>query len=344
MCKTLIILGFFVLGTSGFAQIYEEYFTDGNLTLNWFDAWGTGDNITVSSFPGNPSGDGWVGNLTNAASYVATALAGTLNLTDYSIYANVYFTVTPVGLGPYQGIVARWDTTNNKYYSLITDFDSDEKIRLAACVGASVTPLKVWIGDSIPGGVPGTSGWHEIGIKMIGDSIWAYYDGNLLSGSPFINTTSSSGFFGVYVFRMAGVDSIICDDIIVYEEAVGIEEMSEDSPAANILLKAAPTPFATEMDIHYLIPRNTYLTLKVYNILGQEVATLAQGYERAGSYRKRWNGCDNNGAKLTNGIYFIHMSTDYDNKLVKEYTSQVKVVLKKGLASRRAPTLRQEVR
>ncbi|RJP73469.1 MAG: hypothetical protein C4524_14425, partial [Candidatus Zixiibacteriota bacterium] len=104
--------------------LYAEYFTGGTTSLNWFDPWTPGNTIGVQSVTGNPSGDGWVGKVSNELSGggVGTALAGTINLTDYEVQAQVY---TTVGTGIYHTLVARWDTTGaQQFYALRTDFDA----------------------------------------------------------------------------------------------------------------------------------------------------------------------------------------------------------------------------
>ena len=50
--------------------------------------------------------------------------------------------------------------------------------------------------------------------------------------------------------------------------------------------------------------RNGWQTLKVYDILGNEVATLVDEYKPAGSYEVEFNG-----SNLTSGIYFYRLQT-----------------------------------
>jgi hypothetical protein len=220
---SLLLLTF---GTQAWGQLdtlYAEYFTDGSLTLDWFSGWEGGDNMNTLAWPGNPSGDGWVGSVGNTLSGggVGSALAGELNLTDYELYANIYCKVTVGPPGPYNAIVARWDTVGgNQYYYFRADFDADQRLQLRKYpAGGMGETIAEWVGAAIPGGVPTTSGWHNMGLKLEGNQLWAYWDGNELSGSPFTDSYSSRGFFGVYIFNFMGSDSTYCDDIIVLGEA-----------------------------------------------------------------------------------------------------------------------------
>lgn len=306
MYKVLGILLSLVLCFSlSTAQLFEEYFTDGNLTLNWFDAWGVAeppDTITPVFVEGNPSGDGWVGKLSNVGAPVATAIAGTSTIKDYSVEAFIY-TVVRAGMGPYQGLVARWDTSTNCYYALICDFDGSERIRLSYNQGTDHDDIRIWTGNEIPGGVPTEDGWHKLKLKIVNNQIWAYFDDVELPDCPFPYAGTEQGFFGVYVFKMMGVDSILCDDIVV-SEVTGIEEEIYNSN--DILFSIFPVPAIGNVVIDYTLPQKTDVTLKVYNIQGQEITTLYTGYRDAGTYSTVWEKRD-----LAGGVYFLRLSTDY---------------------------------
>jgi len=64
-----------------------------------------------------------------------------------------------------------------------------------------------------------------------------------------------------------------------------------------------PNPFNPVTTINYVIPKNGLVTLKVYDILGKEVATLINGYQNAGFQSVQFNG-----SYLSSGIYFYKIS------------------------------------
>jgi hypothetical protein len=64
-----------------------------------------------------------------------------------------------------------------------------------------------------------------------------------------------------------------------------------------------PNPFNPSTTITYQIPQNSFVTLKVYNILGNEVATLVNGQQAAGVYN--FNFKANN---LASGIYIYKLT------------------------------------
>ena len=70
-----------------------------------------------------------------------------------------------------------------------------------------------------------------------------------------------------------------------------------------------PNPFNPSTTIHFSIPERGFVTLKVYNILGQEVATLFSGFRNAGVYKVNFNASTANGG-LSSGVYFYHLESN----------------------------------
>jgi len=228
--------------------LYVEHFTNGVPALSWFDPW-TPDSLSLTTqfVSGNPSGDGWVGAVSNAYSGggVGTVLSGALSMADYEIQAQVYCVVS-ASAGPYNGIVARWDTTGgNSYLSLRSDFDNNQRLQLRWYPGASGfgDSIASWAGAQIPGGVPTQSSWHRLGLKMQGDQIWAYYDNVLLSGSPFTNTDLTQGWFGAYIFKMPGDVQTLFDDVVVLSNATALGSITLTPYGVPIVIPAGGGAF-----------------------------------------------------------------------------------------------------
>ena len=68
-----------------------------------------------------------------------------------------------------------------------------------------------------------------------------------------------------------------------------------------------PNPFNPSTTFEYDLPRNCDVTIKIYNILGQEVATLLSEQKEAGRYKISWDGQDKDGEKVSTGIYFYRI-------------------------------------
>ena len=66
--------------------------------------------------------------------------------------------------------------------------------------------------------------------------------------------------------------------------------------------KVSPNPFNPSTQISYAVDKAGYMTLSVYNIAGQVVSTLFDGYQTEGSYNVLWNA-----SEFASGVYYISM-------------------------------------
>ena len=89
-------------------------------------------------------------------------------------------------------------------------------------------------------------------------------------------------------------------------------------PSEFALGKNFPNPFNPSTTISLMIPERSEITLKVFNILGQEITTLYQGNLDAGIHFFRWNGINVEGHQAPSGIYIYAMSTAHGHQLVRK--------------------------
>ena len=68
-----------------------------------------------------------------------------------------------------------------------------------------------------------------------------------------------------------------------------------------------PNPFNPSTTISYALPQNSFVTLKVYDILGREVKTLVNSEQVPGIHNMIWNGENNYGSKVSSGIYIYRV-------------------------------------
>ena len=85
-------------------------------------------------------------------------------------------------------------------------------------------------------------------------------------------------------------------------------------PAETSLEKNYPNPFNPSTTIPVKLSEAGYVTLKVYDMSGSLVKTLASDYRDAGSYDVIWNGLNNDGQKVASGQYILQMSAPNYNK------------------------------
>jgi hypothetical protein len=84
-------------------------------------------------------------------------------------------------------------------------------------------------------------------------------------------------------------------------------------PTEIVLSQNYPNPFNPSTVISYMIPSAGHVTLKVFTILGQEVATLVNGQEQAGTYQLTFNG-----QGLSSGVYFYQLRSGNNTLLTRK--------------------------
>ncbi len=76
------------------------------------------------------------------------------------------------------------------------------------------------------------------------------------------------------------------------------------------LYKASPSPFINRTNIAYSIAKKSNVNLDIYSITGRKVKTLVNGIANAGNYNIEWNGTDDNGNKVAEGMYIYMLKVD----------------------------------
>jgi photosystem II stability/assembly factor-like uncharacterized protein len=109
-------------------------------------------------------------------------------------------------------------------------------------------------------------------------------------------------------FDLSPIDSSNADFIINPALSVG----EQGVPIAFELRQNYPNPFNPSTQIAYGLPKESYVTLTVYNTLGQEVARLVDGQQPAGRYRVQFSSADVRSGGLSTGMYYYRLKAgDY---------------------------------
>jgi aminopeptidase N len=78
-------------------------------------------------------------------------------------------------------------------------------------------------------------------------------------------------------------------------------------PQSYSLNQNYPNPFNAGTVISFDVPRRAFIGLKVYNVIGEEVAVLVDGQVEPGPHTVRWDGIGSHGAHLPSGVYFCRL-------------------------------------
>ena len=120
------------------------------------------------------------------------------------------------------------------------------------------------------------------------------------------------------------VSSDYVDDLTILV-GVGVVVSVDDpgiTPFEFALHQNYPNPFNPETTIQFDVAENSDVSVSVFNVMGQKVATLINGNLDAGVYQLTWNGLSDNGTALPSGMYFYEMKSP-------EFHSVKKLVLVK---------------
>jgi hypothetical protein len=129
---------------------------------------------------------------------------------------------------------------------------------------------------------------------------------------PFLYQTSDTpDTCIVQILIAAPVDSnkvhagsyFILDDI-AFSGSVGVSEKTDNVPTKTELIQNYPNPFNPTTDIQFSTTHAGFVSLKVFDLLGREVATLISEDLPAGNHTQRWNA-----SAIPSGVYFYRLQS-----------------------------------
>lgn len=188
--------------------------------------------------------------------------------------------VTPLGdvfhSGPFQSIGVFGDTV------LISSGDFDVAVVKYDASGDFQWARKM-------GGV-GYDYNYDLTTDLLGN---VYVVGHFDGTATFDDTTIfGAGGWDFFVAKVAGGGEIGIDN---------------HTPTEFELAQNYPNPFNPSTALRYAIPKNSKVSLKVYNELGQLVRTLVEQNQSAGHHEIVWDGTSDLGANVSSGIYIVRL-------------------------------------
>ena len=95
----------------------------------------------------------------------------------------------------------------------------------------------------------------------------------------------------------------IGDTVYHYHQILtGVDEHPQPIPREFSLEQNFPNPFNPSTVISFKLPVSSFVLLKVYDLLGEEIATLANGLKQPGTYKVTWNAVG-----LASGVYLYRL-------------------------------------
>ncbi|MGA7720279.1 MAG: right-handed parallel beta-helix repeat-containing protein [Ignavibacteriaceae bacterium] len=96
-----------------------------------------------------------------------------------------------------------------------------------------------------------------------------------------------------------------------------VKHESNAIPVSFAVSQNYPNPFNPSTLINYSLPKSSLVTIKIYNILGQEIKTLINSEHQPGYYSIQWNGDNNYGHSVASGIYIYRVTAGQYAKSMK---------------------------
>ncbi len=85
-------------------------------------------------------------------------------------------------------------------------------------------------------------------------------------------------------------------------------ETKSELAAGTIAVSTYPNPFNPTSTLHYNLPDDGEVDIRIFNSKGQEIELLERGFRQAGEYQVEWNGRENNGVTVGSGVYFYTLT------------------------------------
>jgi hypothetical protein len=173
---------------------------------------------------------------------------------------------------------------------------------------AGYPDVKLWLGSSTMYELPakeweGTSSGFGRYIARVGDvngdSVNDFAICEISFGTPTPNCNSGK------IFIYMGDTSVV----------TAIEEEGFIIPEEFELFDPYPNPFNPTTVISWQLAVGSHITLKIYDVLGKEIAVLVNEEQSAGEYKIEFDAGKYN---LVSGIYFIELSLIHNNKQLKQ--------------------------
>ena len=272
----------------------------------------------------------------NTWSYINTGLENDSRINSIAVYEDKIFVTSNYYRGMLLGGVylstnngSTWAKINNGLYNIncypLAVVSVDRLSGPDLYVGDAASPngqlpsgahLSTDCGSSWQGGSLGIENQTVLSFTPFGEKVFAIVKGPYLP-AIYLTTSHDSEWTSVNQDGLPNAE-IISLSVIGTELYAGIAQkgiwsrpLSEitdivdhqpDIPGNFLLNQNYPNPFNPQTNISFAIPQSRFVTLKIFDLLGKETATLVNEYKQAGNYTVKFDG-----SNLPSGVYFYRI-------------------------------------
>ena len=146
------------------------------------------------------------------------------------------------------------------------------------------------------------------GVKWL----WEFGDGETSTLQNPVHTYKQSG---TYAVSLTAYSEVLSADTKKENIAVIVTDInSELLPSTTELFQNYPNPFNPETTIGYKVQAASQVSLKVYDVLGNEVATLVNEFKQPGNYQVTFNARHlERSQEIPSGVYFYRLRANQFN-------------------------------
>ena len=107
------------------------------------------------------------------------------------------------------------------------------------------------------------------------------------------------------------------NEVIQQATAVVSIHSPAEIPTEFVLYQNYPNPFNPSTVIPYNLPQTGNVSITLYNLLGQKIITLFNGFKQAGFHEFKWNGKNEHGVEVAGGIYICETTFSNQRNTIK---------------------------
>lgn len=150
----------------------------------------------------------------------------------------------------------------------------------------------------------GETNAYDFTYELTGDETGQWVSIDIPLAEANIVTNADANAFAQFLIT-SNLDVVHVDNIYLYKETSTSIEDGTEVPEGFALNQNYPNPFNPTTNISFNIPDNGEVTLEVFNIQGQRVATLVDGFRSAGEYSVTFDA-----SNMASGVYTYRLSTE----------------------------------
>ncbi|MEE9449958.1 MAG: DUF1028 domain-containing protein [Ignavibacteriaceae bacterium] len=232
-------------------------------------------------------------------------------------YLEEFVPDSPVNVDPIDLLQIKFDTWKDSLFTTVDPFLSTALLQPDSIPADSVSESVLTISPKNNSDTLLASGLTILltntGLGTLG-SVTDLGDGTY---EATITAPSTPGIdsISIVVINNADTVSLAAIPVITYLNATSVEEIGFITPEQYILFQNFPNPFNPTTNIGFRIAESGLVNLKVYDVLGNEVANLVGKYMPAGTHEIEFSA-----SELTSGLYFYQLSSG-------EFTDTKKLIL-----------------